>query len=278
VNLNGGEIVAACWADSEDLAHRLLSQAFRERTGGDLKDCYIREAEADEPDYITDNPELLAEALEEWANTSSQGPYVIKVKNNADGYNYEGNGGRSLVRIDSDKLSIFNSYDAAMKAKMGYKNPKSVEIMLLADEQKLSECRKPIPEGMTIEQLVEAMEENEDTVECAGCQELFPKEECTHKDGYGWLCDDCVDNVVKCTWCEELYDRSECRREVDLGWLCSRCEMGIKSRGETLTFREGSYWDDLDEEVEPDSVHDLGNTYDGGYPEDNALALDFPEV
>jgi hypothetical protein len=47
--------------------------------------------------------------------------------------------------------------------------------------------------------------------------------------------------------------------------------MGIKSRGETLTFREGSYWDDLDEEVEPDSVHDLGNTYDGGYPEDENL-------
>jgi len=139
-NLNGGEIVAACWADSEDLAHRLLSQAFRERTGGDLKDCYIREAEADEPDYITDNPNLLAEACSE---------------------------------------------------------------------------RKPIPEGMTIEQLVEEMEENEDTVEC--------------------------------TWCEELFDKSECRKEVNLGWLCSRCEAAIKSRGETLTFRENNYWDFLDE-------------------------------
>lgn len=116
----------------------------------------------------------------------------------------------------------------------------------------LAECssRKPIPEGMTIDQLKEAMEENEDTVECAGCEELFPKEDCFHKDGIGWLCGDCEDRIVRCTWCEELYDRSECRREVDLGWLCSRCEMGIKSRGETLTFREGSYWDDLDESVE----------------------------
>ena len=78
--------------------------------------------------------------------------------------------------------------------------------------------RKPIPEGMTIEQLVEEMEENEDTVEC--------------------------------TWCEELFDKSECRKEVDLGWLCSRCEMAIKSRGETLTFREGNYWDFLDEDLE----------------------------
>jgi hypothetical protein len=75
--------------------------------------------------------------------------------------------------------------------------------------------RKPIPEGMTIEQLVEEMEENEDTVEC--------------------------------TWCEDLFDKSECRYEVDLGWLCSRCEMAIKSRGETLTFRENNYWDFLDE-------------------------------
>jgi hypothetical protein len=75
--------------------------------------------------------------------------------------------------------------------------------------------RKPIPEGMTIEQLVEEMEENEDTVEC--------------------------------TWCEDLFDKSECRYEVNLGWLCSRCEAAIKSRGETLTFKENNYWDFLDE-------------------------------
>ena len=77
--------------------------------------------------------------------------------------------------------------------------------------------RKPIPEGMTIEQLVEEMEENEDIVECA--------------------------------WCNELFDKSECRKEVDLGWLCSRCEAAIKSRGETLTFRENNYWDFLDEDI-----------------------------
>ena len=78
--------------------------------------------------------------------------------------------------------------------------------------------RKPIPEGMTIEELVEEMEENEDTVEC--------------------------------TWCNDLFDKSECRKEVDLGWLCGRCEAAIKSRGETLTFRENNYWDFLDEDIE----------------------------
>ncbi len=107
--------------------------------------------------------------------------------------------------------------------------------------------RKPIPKGMTIEQLVEEMEENEDTIECAGCEELFPKDECFYDEERGWLCGDCEDRIVKCTWCDRLYDKGDCRYEVDLGWLCDRCESAIKSRGETLTFREGNYWDFLDE-------------------------------
>jgi hypothetical protein len=123
--------------------------------------------------------------------------------------------------------------------------------------------RKPIPEGMTIEQLVEAMEENEDTVECVCCQELYPKEDCKYDEKHGWICPDCQDRVVECTWCEELYDRSECRYEVDLGWLCDRCEAAIKSRGETLTFREGSYWDFLDEDtkLEEASLSDIAAAY-----------------
>ena len=108
----------------------------------------------------------------------------------------------------------------------------------LADAVEVEESceRKPIPEGMTIEELVEEMEKNEDDVEC--------------------------------TWCNELYDKSECRYEVDLGWLCSRCEMAIKSRGETLTFKENNYWDFLDESVDDtrtlaelvkDSINHLAN-------------------
>ena len=128
----------------------------------------------------------------------------------------------------------------------------SVEAEVEESEDATDDIRKPVPEGMTIEQLVEEMEENEDTVECAGCEELFPKDECFHKEGIGWLCGDCEDSVVKCTWCEELYDKSECRYEVDLGWLCDRCEAAIKSRGETLTFKEGNYWDFLDEKLDID--------------------------
>lgn len=108
--------------------------------------------------------------------------------------------------------------------------------------------RKPIPDGMTLRELVEEMETNEDTVECVCCQELFPKEDCKYDEKHGWICPECQEEAVECTWCEELYDRSECRYEVDLGWLCSRCEAAIKSRGETLTFKESSYWDFLEEE------------------------------
>ena len=112
--------------------------------------------------------------------------------------------------------------------------------------------RKPIPEGMTIKQLVEEMEENEDDVECVLCQELFAKSDCYYDEDEGYICPECKENTVKCTWCGMHFDPSECRKEVDLGWLCSRCEAAIKSRGETLTFKEGNYWDFLDEKLDID--------------------------
>jgi uncharacterized Zn finger protein len=52
--------------------------------------------------------------------------------------------------------------------------------------------RRPIPEGMTIEQLVEEMEENEDTVECKVCGELRDKSVCSYDGDYrGWVCSSC---------------------------------------------------------------------------------------
>ena len=101
----------------------------------------------------------------------------------------------------------------------------------------------------------EVLEEDvsEEMVQCAGCEETFPKDECWYKEGIGWLCGDCEDRIVKCEWCHDLYDKSDCRWEVDFeGWLCDRCQSAIMSRGETLTFREGNYWDFLDEDQDPD--------------------------
>jgi hypothetical protein len=110
--------------------------------------------------------------------------------------------------------------------------------------------RKPIPEGMTLKELVEEMEESEDEVECSLCNELIPKADCFYDEDEGYICPTCKEETVKCTWCGMYFDPSVCRKEVDLGWLCSRCEMAIKSRGEKLTFEEGSYWDFLDEGAE----------------------------
>jgi len=193
-------------------------------TKDDLK--LMADGQDPEFDSLDNSVDCKAEEpiLDEWVTTPGQETakqYVIKVSNDSDGYNYEGNGGRSLVRIDSDALSIFSSLADAEASLAGYKKGSKAKIVELADELR----RKPIPEGMTIEQLVEEMEENEDTVECA--------------------------------WCNDLFDKSECRYEVGaggpddgLGWLCSRCEMAIKSRGETLTFRENNYWDFLDEDID----------------------------
>lgn len=138
------------------------------------------------------------------------------------------------------------------------------EELLCFEPEALTECsRKPIPEGMTIEQLVEEMEENEDTVECALCNELFPKTDCTYDKEEGYICPQCEEKTEKCSFCGFRYDPSELRFEVGnggpdegLGWLCSRCEAAIKSRGETLTFRENNYWDFLDEDADPEETSD----------------------
>ena len=58
-------------------------------------------------------------------------------------------------------------------------------------------AHKPVPAGMTIESLVEEMEENEDDVECRRCEELFDKSECKYdKDYQGWLCWHCQQAVL----------------------------------------------------------------------------------
>lgn len=158
--------------------------------------------------------------------------------------------GDYLVKASSGHgYTVFNRSDVAIGGFGGDDDAFAVRRFEVGD---INESKKPVIDGKTIKELVEEMEEREDTVECAGCEELFDKADCVYKDGIGWLCSDCEDTVVKCTWCEELFDRSECRYEVDMGWLCDRCEAAIKSRGETLTFREGSYWDFLDEKLDLD--------------------------
>lgn len=46
------------------------------------------------------------------------------------------------------------------------------------------------------------------------------------------------EDTVECCWCNELFDKTDCRKEVDLGYLCPQCVAAIKSRGEPLVFIE----------------------------------------
>ena len=173
-----------------------------------------------------------------------------------------------LVRDEEEAIAGYEKVKTAIEA-IGAENKKEILDVLdhikAEEEEHIEELRyaregKPVPDDMSIKDLVEAMEANEDTVECAGCEELFPKEDCFYKEGIGWLCSDCEDSIVKCGWCDELFDKSECKYEVDLGWLCDRCQAGIMSRGEPLTFRENTYWDFLDESKE--SVNEAMDPHD----------------
>ena len=110
---------------------------------------------------------------------------------------------------------------------------KAAKVITHSEDEKPVVCeRKPVPEGMTIEQLVETMEENEDEVEC--------------------------------TWCNDVFPKDMCKKEVNLGYLCPRCADGIMSRGETLTFKENNYWDFLDEAAQTEEPADekLSESFD----------------
>ena len=167
--------------------------------------------------------------------------------------------------------------------------------------------RKPIPEGMTIEELVEAMEENEDTVECTKCGGLFEKAECTHnKEGFGWCCTNCepVDTLVEET--QEEYDLATVVKDSinhltnDLGkdpWADDFADDVIRDleRNYDLDVPEDmekyNNWasavssevsrqlnNPLDEELEADELHDLGNEYDGGYPTEGSKLAELEDA
>jgi hypothetical protein len=66
------------------------------------------------------------------------------------------------------------------------------EFDALDNSVELVEPRKPVPADMSVEDLVEAMEENEDIVECKCCGDLYDKSEMTKDPDYGYLCFKCV--------------------------------------------------------------------------------------
>lgn len=177
------------------------------------------------------------------------------------------------------------------------------ELMFYKPEA-LIECseRKPIPEGMTIEQLQEEMEDNEDTVECSKCGNLVEKANCHHnKEGFGWCCNTCepadtlveaqeeyelaaivkdsinhlTNDIGKDPWAKDFADDViadiENNYDVEVPEDLAKYNSWANSIASEVSRQLNN---PLDEEAEPKEIHDLGNEYDGGYPAETSAVSD----
>ena len=163
-----------------------------------------------------------------------------------------------LVSDEEEAIAGYEKAEAAIEA-IGAGNKKEIldtlDHIKVEEEEHIEELkavceRKPVPEGMTIEQLVEEMEENEDDIECKSCHELFDKSECMHDRDYGWLCSRCqraiedhgASVVISEPSLEESYDSD------------SKVELEYKNMTATITTRviPATRWDP--EEYEEEEV------------------------
>ena len=128
------------------------------------------------------------------------------------------------------------------------------------------EVRKPVPADMSIEDLVEAMEENEDDVECKFCHELFDKSECEYDKDYGWLCSGCQRAISEhggqlVLSDEPLTEASKYRNSVEFHYDSLTAEIITKvipaTRWDPEEYEEGEYTDEFDFEVETSTVEDV---------------------
>lgn len=113
--------------------------------------------------------------------------------------------------------SILGAPSVAGASAVKFKSVEAKDKLMSESIYKVAD-RKPIPEGMTLEELVEAMEENEDTVECTKCGGLFEKAACTHnKEGFGWCCTNCepADTLVEEESAEDEHDESLVQEIID---------------------------------------------------------------
>lgn len=121
-------------------------------------------------------------------------------------------------------------------------------------------ARKPIPEGMTIEQLVEEMEENEDDVECRRCTELFDKSECIYDRDYGWLCTACHGGDLNMGEAP-LTESSKYKNSVEFHYdtLTTTITTGVipATLEDPEDYWEGEYTDEFDFEVETNTVEEV---------------------
>lgn len=129
-----------------------------------------------------------------------------------------------------------------------------------------AEVRKPVLADMSIEDLVEAMEENEDDVECKFCNELFDKSECEYDKDYGWLCSGCQRAISEhggqlVLSDEPLTEAPKYKDSVEFHYDSLTVEITTKvipaTRWDPEEYEEEEYTDDFDFEVDTDTVEDV---------------------
>ena len=97
--------------------------------------------------------------------------------------------GDYLVSADSGKgYTVFNKSNVRIGGFDGDDDEQAIDKF---NTGKINESKKPLPADMTIESLIEAMEENEDMVECKECYELAAKQDCAYEEGRGYVCSNC---------------------------------------------------------------------------------------
>lgn len=122
----------------------------------------------------------------------------------------------------------------------------------------LVECseRKPIPEGMTIEQLVEEMEANEELIAERSLDVLV-------KDSINHL----VNDLGKDSSAEDFADDVILDIERNYDTFVPETPENYRKWASAIAGEVSRQLNNqLGEDIEPDELHDLGNEYDGGYP------------
>ena len=175
-------------------------------------DCFDDEF-GDVATALDDIPDNFRKPVLEGVTDSTRAPldseFVIVSKHpNRSSYSFLGNNFRMTKQLDNAmpystkeeaEHDLTYAEDISMEAGAKYDRYTSKQFFVTTAaeaKQLVDNMRWKNPEqlsiaGMTIESLVEKMEENEDTVECKVCEELFDKSKC-HKDPKrGWVCEDC---------------------------------------------------------------------------------------
>ena len=158
---------------------------------------------------------------------------------------------------DPDKCNVFTKDD--LKNLAVDDDPEFTEL----DNSLEPDIRRPVPDSMTVEELVEAMEETEDEVECKFCNELFDKSECKRDKDYGWLCSGCQraieDHGGELAFTNEaLTEASKHRDSIELHYDSLTTEITTKvipaTRLDPEEYEEAEYTDEYDFEVDTESV------------------------